>query len=200
MLLGDANCHMQALNDEPYYAAGSSGGWGNVVDEASLQLIKHKYEKVARSISCETQVLQANCRHVLLDQCRVSDHLSFCEELTCPLHHHHSYFGSSSKALLQDWHSIWHHESHYYLHSTGTLVGLVCCVVVVVSIGVYNYHYHSKSKFLKDGEGVGGGSGSNRTLDTLDPRISRRPEAGRFLSGSSLLRPELSAPQKLHPY
>lgn len=130
--LGHANCHMQALQDEPYYAPGSDG-WdvgasnhGNDHSSSTTRLIQHGHLKVAQSTPCNLEQVKSDCR-VVLHQCRVSD-MSLCESLTCPQQHyyHHEYYSSSFVPPL-DWHSKWEtYERHY---GAGSLLSIGACLL-----------------------------------------------------------------------
>jgi hypothetical protein len=61
-LIGHANCHERALEDEPYYDRGSNG-WA-IEDSNS---IRHKWYKIAHSIPCHVDIIRNDCRSILID-------------------------------------------------------------------------------------------------------------------------------------
>jgi Zinc finger, C2H2 type len=135
-LVGMANCHQQALLDEPYYDRGS-GGWD---DGAASKMIQHKWSKISHSIPCSTQQLQSDCRSILSscglmdlqDNTQDDDWVStpphtetakqFCQTLTCPLQQ-----------------SLWHYfedEAHDFL------LGLTS-TTLIPSVASFQAHWES---------------------------------------------------------
>jgi hypothetical protein len=116
---GLANCHEQALKDEPYYDRGSSG-WG-----ADGKSIQHKWTKLAHSVPCDLETIRADCRTVLLDSCRVSDAslVLLCDMLSCPRHH---FWQTPSLVVPDHWHEMWLQESHH--HGSGVVGGILLCL------------------------------------------------------------------------
>jgi len=177
-MLGLINCHLQALEDEPYYGAGSGSrtsstthGW-NAHDDTG-RFIQHGYRKIAESISCHPDIIQMECSK-MLEQCRVKDGGSFCESITCPVLHHHTYLPSFSM-LHGNWDSIWHNEMNYYQrHQSRTLIGIILCMIL--SFGVYYYYYHSASKDNDDDDDDD--SNGKNELRKLVPKSSSRPLGG----------------------
>jgi hypothetical protein len=114
-VVGLANCHQQALEDEPYYDRGS-GGWGE--DRKS---VKHKWTKVTHSISCDLESMEADCRSVL-ETCGVSG--DFCDSMTCPTHHFLWH-------LPDHWQDTWLQEAQHHPGLLGILL------VIGIFIWVY---------------------------------------------------------------
>lgn len=148
-MLGEANCHQQALLDEPFYDRGSDG-WSD-----DGQFIQHKYSKLAHSIPCDVGPIRAQCRNIL-DSCRMEDK-SICDYLVCPAHHHYLWEGADSSSMIpQDWRSIWMYETQH--HSNGTLLGIFICVLIcvwvyyVAVIGPFTPPKQSKKNMLDPGK------------------------------------------------
>jgi hypothetical protein len=150
-LVGLANCHEKALQDEPFYDRGS-GGWGEE-DRTSIQ---HKWKKVAHSIPCTIDSLHQDCRSILRscglieepnddDWARKvpassswqSSHSreaeQFCRQLTCPSHRSLWQFFDDGTSLsharhtiVHDlWGNIWRQEIRHHrrlLSIVGTLL------------------------------------------------------------------------------
>ncbi len=122
-MVGLANCHEQALLDEPYYDRGSSG-WG--ADGPSIQ---HKWTKLAHAVPCALDTLRADCRRILVDACRVSEAsrlVPLCETLSCPRYHFWHTISSSSTTVPDHWREMWRHESHH--HGSGVVGGILLCL------------------------------------------------------------------------
>ncbi|KAG7365289.1 zinc finger C2H2 type domain containing protein [Nitzschia inconspicua] len=65
-LVGMANCHQQALQDEPFYDRGGSSG------DSESAMIQHKWSKIAHYVTCNREVLQRDCQ-LILASCRFLD-------------------------------------------------------------------------------------------------------------------------------
>jgi hypothetical protein len=156
-LVGMANCHHQALQDEPFYDRGSGSG-----TDASSTLIQHKWSKIAHSVPCSVQQLQKNCESILascglLDPFKYNASTSqhreltavlFCEALTCPRQQNlwkyfeeeaHDYLlGLTSTTSIpleassrEKWESIWKAETE---HHNSLLMGITVFGVLLLWI------------------------------------------------------------------
>jgi hypothetical protein len=96
-LVGMANCHHQALQDEPLYDRGIGSG-----SDAFTAMIQHKWSKISHSVPCSVQQLHEDCESIL-SSCGLLEHfednhhhlaptlqhtnmteVSFCRTLSCP--------------------------------------------------------------------------------------------------------------------
>jgi hypothetical protein len=152
-LVGIANCHHQALQDEPFYDRGR--GWGR---DAATTMIQHKWSKITHSVPCSVQQLRQDCESVLAscglldpDEAKY-DHgaptsrhtemtaVSFCHALTCPpqqnLWHYfeeeaHGYLiGLTSTTSIPSvmsfraqWETIWRTETEHH-NSLSSWIGI----------------------------------------------------------------------------
>lgn len=168
-MLGEANCHEQALRNEPFYGRGSDG-W-----EADGQFIQHRYLKESHSIRCNIDTIRSNCRSILED-CRVSD-TSLCDVLECPAHHH--FWQDASSLMPQDWHSIWMYETK---NGTGTIVGILLCVLLsawVYYMTMMSPYASRKSTGNQLNPGKRGLTKMSQTGITNRSTYGRRPVASR---------------------
>jgi hypothetical protein len=129
-VVGLANCHAQALVEEPFYDRGS-GGWG-----ADRTFVQHKWTKVAHSVPCNVTEIQMECRSVMETACggnmMSSSNSSelFCESLSCPSHHH---FWQQDSGSDDHWYEMWLLEKAQH-HSRGLLGGMLFCVALCLSV------------------------------------------------------------------
>lgn len=112
-VVGLANCHQQALEDEPFYDRGS-GGWGE-----DRKLVQHKWKKVAHAASCNLESVQADCRSVL-HSCGLSG--DFCDSIICPTHHF---------VWMDHWRDTWLQEAQHHPGMLG--------ILIIVAIGIWVY-------------------------------------------------------------
>ena len=109
-LVGLANCHQQALEDEPFYDRGS-GGWG---DDAKF--IQHKWTKIAHSIPCDISTVRQDC-HQMLQHCQIYNMEEFCDAIQCPAHHYLWH-------LPDHWQDTWLEEAQHHPGIFGTILVL----------------------------------------------------------------------------
>jgi hypothetical protein len=122
-VVGLANCHEQALLEEPYYGRGS-GGWG-----ADRKFVEHKWKKVAHnSAPCDLEAIRADCRSILALRCAVALADDICAGLECPTHHRWQTFSDSMSIFVPDhWQKTWMKEARGHHH-----MGFVILVFLVV--------------------------------------------------------------------
>ena len=83
-IVGEANCHEDALRWEPFYGRGSNGLGGNADEDQRLKTIYHTNVKSAHAVPCDEKGLRNHCYDVLTTECRITDPSWFCDTLECP--------------------------------------------------------------------------------------------------------------------
>lgn len=127
-VLGEANCHEEALKEEPFYGRGSNGLGGNPDEDQRLKSIYQANLKAARAVSCDETSLRQQCHSILTDQCRVTDTSWFCDTLECP---RHSFLGDGwAFGPYNHWKDLWAKESQYVTYSHSFLGVLVCLILL----------------------------------------------------------------------
>ena len=180
-IVGVANCHEQALIDEPYYGRGS-GGWGE-----DRKYVEHKWRKEAHSIGCDVEAIRKECITILGGACAFGHAIAdeICNGLECPTHHiWQSFSDSISVYLPDDYHDTWIEEARHHKGFTVLVLVVILAFVIYFSETDFDFmkppskkkekQHHRGNRLLRKGPGSNVGGSTTKRFSRLQRRLSSK--------------------------